>query len=289
MKLLMLKGLPGSGKSTYAKTLLEKGGWVRVNKDDLRAMMHNSKHSSKKEVMILRVRDLIVKEALERNLNVVVDDTNFHPKHEVVLKEIAKEYGATFIAQFIATPIEVCLERDLARPNSVGPKVIWAMYNEYLKPEVDPIPEIETVDDAPWAVICDIDGTLADMKKDQPGSRGPFDWKRVGEDVLVRQVAFILERMTYNSGIVVILVSGRDEVCRPETEQWLKDNKIKYDALFMRPEGSMEKDTIVKERIYNEEILGKYNVEFVLDDRDQVVKMWRSKGLKCLQVAEGDF
>jgi len=89
MKLLMLKGLPGSGKSTYAKTLLEKGGWVRVNKDDLRAMMHNSKHSSKKEVMILRVRDLIVKEALERNLNVVVDDTNFHPKHEVVLGPVS--------------------------------------------------------------------------------------------------------------------------------------------------------------------------------------------------------
>ena len=57
----------------------------------------------------------------------------------------------------------------------------------------------------------------------------------------------------------------------------------------MRPEGNNEKDSIIKKRIYEDHIKGKFNVEFVLDDRNQVVEMWRELGLTCLQVAEGDF
>jgi len=57
----------------------------------------------------------------------------------------------------------------------------------------------------------------------------------------------------------------------------------------MRETGSTEKDAIIKERIFRKEIEPKYDVKFILDDRDQVVKMWRSIGLKCLQVAEGAF
>lgn len=57
----------------------------------------------------------------------------------------------------------------------------------------------------------------------------------------------------------------------------------------MRPEGNNEKDSIIKRRMFDEYIRGKYYVDFVLDDRNQVVEMWRNMGLTCLQVAEGDF
>ena len=77
--------------------------------------------------------------------------------------------------------------------------------------------------------------------------------------------------------------------CRAETEKWLEDKEVEYVALFMRPEGDHRKDNIVKEEIFNNHIRNKYNVIFVLDDRNQVVEMWRSLGLKCLQVADGDF
>jgi hypothetical protein len=59
--------------------------------------------------------------------------------------------------------------------------------------------------------------------------------------------------------------------------------------LLMRPEGNMEKDAIIKERLFRQHIEGKFCVEFVIDDRDQVVRMWRDLGLRCLQVADGDF
>ena len=81
-KLLVLRGLPGSGKTTYARDLVDKLGYVRVNKDDLRKMLHNGQHSQSKEEMVLEIRDLIVINALKEGKNVVVDDTNIHPKHE---------------------------------------------------------------------------------------------------------------------------------------------------------------------------------------------------------------
>ena len=87
----------------------------------------------------------------------------------------------------------------------------------------------------------------------------------------------------------IILLSGRSAEYRDITEKWLADNGVSYDALFMRAAGDVRKDSIIKEEIYRAEIENKYNVLFVLDDRDQVVQLWRSLGLTCLQVAEGNF
>lgn len=138
------------------------------------------------------------------------------------------------------------------------------------------------------AIICDIDGTLAHMV-----DRGPFDWKKVGSDepdfvVWDILLKYYLTR-TSKEWVEIILVSGRDGICRDETEEWLGMFDIPYDQLFMRPAHNNEKDVVIKQRILDSEIKDKYEVLFVLDDRDQVVEMWRANGLKCLQVAEGKF
>lgn len=131
------------------------------------------------------------------------------------------------------------------------------------------------------AIICDIDGTLAHM-----GERSPYDWHRVREDTTDQVVIEVLRRFDDHE---VILVSGRDAICRRETVDWLKENRIPFHHLFMRPERDSRKDVEIKQEIYDNEIKGKFSVTLVLDDRNQVVKMWRDNGLKCLQVAEGDF
>ena len=87
----------------------------------------------------------------------------------------------------------------------------------------------------------------------------------------------------------VIVMSGRDESCRTETERWLNKHNIPFDFLFMRPEGDMRKDNIIKHELFNKYVRDNYDVKFVLDDRQQVVDMWRKMGITCLQVAEGDF
>jgi hypothetical protein len=87
----------------------------------------------------------------------------------------------------------------------------------------------------------------------------------------------------------VILMSGREDKFRPETERWLNANDVVYSMLLMRKTGDFRKDAIVKRELYETHIKGKYQVFFVLDDRDQVVTMWREQGLVVFQVADGDF
>ena len=93
----------------------------------------------------------------------------------------------------------------------------------------------------------------------------------------------------YSEDNYVIIFSGRDSICQELTVEWLIENEIWYDNLLMRPKGNNEKDAIIKRRMFEENIRGKYIVEYVLDDRNQVVEMWRSLGLICLQVADGNF
>ena len=169
--------------------------------------------------------------------------------------------------------------RDNMRPNGVGETVIRKMYNQYLKPQ----PAVyEHNKNLRTAIICDIDGTLAHMK-----DRSPYDWGRVDTDEVDPTIKNLLDVL--KDKCFIILVSGRDEVCREKTEKWLRGNDITYGMLLMRPEGDIRKDSIVKREIFENYIRDYYNIQFVLDDRNQVVEMWRSLGLKCLQVQEGGF
>lgn len=279
-KLLILKGLPASGKSTYAKELVAKG-WKRVNKDDLRAMVDNGKWSKANEKLILSTETHLVMKYLKEGFNVVVDDTNF--AHEQRWIDVARNIDVVtdFEVKFFDTPLKECIERDSKRGDkSVGKKVIVEMYTRYLK---NNIPLIEWKDNLKSCYVFDIDGTLAIMK-----DRSPYDWKRVGEDSLNEPIAKI-NRDCQNWCDKIIVVSGRDSICRQETIDWLDKNNLKYDLLYMRPEGDTRKDTLIKEEIYNTYIKDQFNVLGVFDDRDGVVAMWRSKGLTCLQVADGNF
>ncbi len=117
--------------------------------------------------------------------------------------------------------------------------------------------------------------------------RSPFDWENVDKDECKNEIKMIVNKFRATHRIIVF--SGRDSVCRDKTEIWLNDNCIIYNDLFMRSQGNNEKDSIIKRRMFEQHVRGKYYVDFVLDDRNQVVEMWRSMGLTCLQVAEGDF
>lgn len=135
----------------------------------------------------------------------------------------------------------------------------------------------------PDAIICDIDGTLAHRK-----DRSPYDYSRVREDdvdVDIRDLIYV----HYIAGTTIILLSGREDSCEEDTQQWLQDNLVPHHELFMRDSGDYRKDSIVKRELFDQHIRDNYRVRFVLDDRDQVVQMWRDLGLKCFQVAEGAF
>ena len=134
------------------------------------------------------------------------------------------------------------------------------------------------------AIICDIDGTLA-LKQD----RDPYDHKKSDTDLLCKEVKNLLVLYKSN-GYKIIIFTGRQIRFKEVTLQWLQTNQVEYDIIEFRKDDDNRIDSEVKFEMYNKFIKDKYDIEFVLDDRNQVVDMWRKElGLKCFQVNYGDF
>lgn len=139
----------------------------------------------------------------------------------------------------------------------------------------------------PDCILCDIDGTLAFLG----GGRDPYDSSRAMEDTINMPVAEILEVFKFHRpDVLIIFVTGRHKADYEVTAKWLYEVAgFSGNAIYMRATGDKRKDSIVKQELYEKHIKGELNVLFVLDDRQQVVDMWRAIGLTCLQVAPGDF
>ena len=124
----MLKGLPASGKSTYAESMMNI---KRVSKDDLRAMINQGEYTKENEMFILDVRNYLIERALELGFDVVVDDTNLNPEHEKALHALAEAHRSCVEVVEINTPVEECIKRDIARSNPVGEDVIREMAEKH--------------------------------------------------------------------------------------------------------------------------------------------------------------
>lgn len=279
MKILILKGLPASGKSTFAKEYVERNkDWVRVNRDDLRNM-RGAYWIPKQEDMITDWEHQAVVHALMHGQNVILDATNFNPKYVNALKkEVEQNFGTgvTYEEMYFDTSPEECVKRDSKRQNPVGADVIWSMYEKYVNPPLkyveDPI--------LPHCIIVDIDGTLAE----NVSGRSPFAWDRVGEDKVQKHIRTITNLYFNSEGPDnnVILFSGREDSCAEITTDWLRENTTHFTKLYMRKAGDDRKDSIVKREIFENHIRGKYFVDFVIDDRPQVLRMWVNLGLKVI-------
>ena len=291
-KIILTRGLPASGKTSWSKEQVAKsnGKTKRVNKDDLRESFDGGLWSKTNEQLILNARDTLVSMWLVNDVEtIIVDDTNFEDKHFIRMQSIA-ESAHTITGRdisveykdFLDVSLDECIERDSKRTKPVGQKVIRSMHQRYILPTIKDAPIVNKKGNA---IIVDIDGTLAHRC-----DRNWFEYSKVDQDDLDVIIYGIVEAYA-NKGYTVLIVSDREgtEVCHQKTLAWLDKHKVPYYDLMMREENDHRRDSIVKKEIYETYIKGKFDVEFVLDDRSSVVQMWREIGLKCLQVAPGNF
>lgn len=294
-KVIMTRGLPASGKSTWARQFIKDNpGWKRINKDDLRAMIHDGVFTKENEATIVDARNALVRTFLSAGHSVIIDDTNIQDIHiKKVFHLVSCEFpDVQFEVMDFDTDRKECIHRDKFRDASVGAAVINKMNSQleridkddwkYLVETRTPIVEHDG-ESRQSAIIVDIDGTLAVM-----GDRSPYDWHRVDEDMVNESVAGFVKR-AFGEHFVIIM-SGRSDKAKDKTVKWLEDNNIPYDLLLMRKPEDYRPDYIIKSELYQEHVLNKLNVIAVFDDRDQVVHMWRKHhNLTVFQVDYGNF
>lgn len=298
-KIILTRGLPASGKSTWAKAWVaaDPSSRVRVNRDDIRFQLYGSYWGDGvDEQVVTKVEEAMVKAAVDAGKDVVIDATHLAARY---VKRWMELYPELEVEDF-AVPIGDLLDRDIHRieagERGVTGNVIRGMAQRFqikadgkLPPLPEP-PQAQTWTPAPRyqeglpeAYIVDIDGTLAD----HTGIRSPYDTSKYHLDkrhVNVIQTVASLQLFGYT----MIAVSGRDAAFRAVTREWLRDSGSDPDHLFMRPQGDTRNDAIVKHELYHEHIAGKFNVIGVFDDRGRVLRMWRAIGLTTFAVGDTD-
>jgi predicted kinase len=296
--ILLLKGLPASGKSTWAITEVKNNPnkYKRINKDDLRAMLDASYWSRSNEEFILKIQEHIISAALKNGKDIIIDDTNLDDKHfnRICLVAESSNRDITISEKYFPIDLNLAIERDSKRANPVTEKVIRGFYNRYIKNKTISerskcftakyTKKYEFNNELSNAIICDLDGTLALLN-----GRSPYDASSCEEDLVNESVLETLISM-YEAGYSIIFVSGRDGKYELQTKAFLKKHISFPYVLFMRKSGDQRPDQTIKREIFEDHIRDKFNVLFVIDDRPKVVRMWRHDlGLTAYQLNDVEF
>lgn len=293
--LLILRGIQGSGKSTYANRWVRENphNRVRVNRDDLRYSIYESYVlTPAQEMVITKAEQALVKAFLGAGKDVVVDAMNLRAKGVKEFLRIAEVYDATVLHKDFPIDLSRAIQNASMRSRVVPEEIVRKTYSRYL--QNGKFPEFPTLEydgiyipdeSLPKAVLVDVDGTV--MLK-HPG-RGYFDWDKVIDDIPNQPVIDVVKAVAAG-GVKIVIMSGRDAVCYEDTLTSLEVAGLPVHELHMRAKGDMRKDNIIKRELFDAHIRNRFNVVGVFDDRQQVVDMYRNElKIPVFQVAHGDF
>jgi predicted kinase len=304
LKIILTRGAPASGKSTWAKAEIAKEPliWLRINNDDLRSTFNGSVFSGDYEKLIRETRNFLIREGIKRDLNIILDNVNSSKRNWDDVCKIAQEANKDIqvLEKLFYTDLEELLERNAKRegtarvPDEVVKKFFKDLGGKQFKFSnakveiftrrsrsadriVQPMQQDESLT---RAVIFDNDGTISLIHS----GRSPYDASTCDLDAPHPHVIECM-KLYYDAGYKILFVSGREEKDRAPTERFYQKHfpHVQYE-LYMRPTGDMRKDVIIKEEIFNNHIKPKYFIAGWFDDRLQVSKWVYESGLPLFRV-----
>jgi len=287
-ELVVLVGPPGSGKSTLAKEYARQGH-TYINQD-IQGQLHHELFAS----------------AVALSENIVIDRLNFSKAQRARYLDGAKVAGYNTKIIVLHQPKAVCLQRCLDRTDHETIKdeksarsALDMFFSKYERPAADEANAVEfryPEGKKPSAIIVDLDGTLCniDHRLDHVRKEGRKDWhsffEGMADDTPNQWCVDIVEGLS--SMHQIVYCSGRPDSYRTQTAEWLARHNLgdfRGGHLYMRPRSDSRQDSIIKEIILDFELLTRFTPCVMIDDRQQVVDMWRRRGYVCLQCHKGDF
>ena len=293
-KLIILQGPPCSGKSTWAAEYKRQDDpeVIIVNRNDIRLEINNGKYTMEREDEVTEIEYYRVINGLKDGKTVILDATNLNPIYLKKWLRLPIEYTYEFKEFYV--PYAEAMRRSKARRDSGGlyinRNVMTRFYKKYYPKEfreeltdrrVIREPEVRL----PSVVICDLDVTLALHQ-----GREPFEWDLLKTDKIDPRLRLLLNN--FMGLYKVLFVTGRPESTRLATTEWLQDPENKLHSnweLFMRKNNDFSHGDDYKEKVYRENIEGKYNVLCVFEDSNKCVTRWRELGLLTCQVENSDY
>jgi len=297
-KLILTRGIQGSGKSTWARKWVEEDPEhrIRINNDDMRNMLGKYWVPSREE-LITHSKNLLAIHAMMSGYDIVIDNMNLNPKEVKFWEDIVKQnnevdsiskylYEIEFKDFFI--PLEECIRRDAMRPNPIGEKVIrdtWKRYKHFIQTsEVERyVNNLKRYEGKPKCIVIDMDSTVCFNMSKRPWF-GEGAAEGMINDVPNTGVCDVIRQL--QEEYLIVVATGRDTSQEEVTKQWLAKQGINVDEYFFRTNGDYRKGVEVKKEEINA-ILEKYDIVAVFEDCEPIVQMYRDMGLTVLQPNKG--
>lgn len=134
MKIILVRGIPASGKSTWARQWAEEDPEhrVRICRDDIRRALGKYWVLSR-EILVKRIKESSLYQALDLGYDVVIDDMNLNENDVKSIQKIADYYPNCIVEfkDFLDVPLSECLKRDRARENRIGDGIVISVFNKY--------------------------------------------------------------------------------------------------------------------------------------------------------------
>lgn len=281
-RLIILSGLPGSGKTKYADYILKHDkNAIRLSKSDIRNMLFSSMEwqGIQKEKIVLLTHLELLKFLLNCGKNIILDDINLNQENIDLYNNIKEVSDGSVEISHISMDVSVekCIETDSQNQNPIGRETILQLARTHglIKPEKQ-------------FVIYGLDDTIAvtNMRRDLCSNRmtGEFDqeafdsseflhYDEINEDVVNKLYE------DYNRGYEIIIVSARKEKLRKETESWLDTNNIPFAKLILKPDVDNSSEEDYKCRVFRNAFYDIMLCRRVVDNGSNVVKMWKKEGV----------
>ncbi|MDD7969057.1 AAA family ATPase [Actinomycetospora lemnae] len=288
----MTRGLPASGKSTWARALVaarRPGSILRVNRDDLRRSMVDPAYAAPVDAVERRISAAewrLVRGALLDGVDVVVDATNLRAGPARRWLALAAACGADVHVEDVVADLEECVRRDAARPavERVGEEHLRDLAARFLDPATGrpaPLEEPARLSSAGGAPYRPVPGTPPAVLVVVEGITDPD-----GEPV---DAAVAVVRALAEAGHRVIACSPRPEEDRAVVASWLARHvAVAVEALLLRPVRDRRADGTALLALFDAHVRDRYTVTAVVEGRPRAARVWAGVGLAVVGVAPGE-